>query len=217
MNGDTQFWQVLLAAVLGAGLGYGGGWLAPRWLSERPPAWQVYALSGATGLCAALLAQNHGLGAYFWQQLVLIAIVLVAAFVDLHDRIIPNELVLFGLGAGLLLLLLAPYPEKSWLQALGGAAAGFAFFFALAVLVPGGMGMGDVKLVAVMGLFMGFPWLVMGLLIAFLLGGLFSAAVLITKRVERKGHIPFGPFLAGGALITVLYGWEIWYWYIGGV
>lgn len=215
MNEGAQLWQVFLAAVLGAALGYGGGWLAPRWLTARPPAWEVYALAGATGLCAALLALNHGLGAYFWQQLVLIAIVLLAAFVDLHDRIIPNELVLFGLGAGLLLLLVLPYPEKTWLQALGGAAAGFAFFFALATLVPGGMGMGDVKLVAVMGLFMGISWLAMSLVIAFLLGGLVSAGVLLTRRMGRKAHIPFGPFLASGAIITALYGSEIWNWYLG--
>lgn len=164
---------------------------------------------------AALLALGHPLSPYFWHQLLFVAILLVAAFVDLQDRIIPNELILFSLGAWLLVMLLAPYGGKSWLSALGGGAAAFAFFYLLAVLVPGGMGMGDVKLALVMGLFLGLPWVAMALIFAFVAGGLVAGALLALRKVGRRGHIPFGPFLALGGLITLLWGTQIWTWYAG--
>ena len=64
-------------------------------------------------------------------------------------------------------MLLFPYDGKTWLSALGGGAAAFAFFYLLAVLVPDGMGMGDVKLALVMGLFLGAGWVAMALILAF--------------------------------------------------
>lgn len=211
-----MIWQVALAAAVGAGLGYLGGWLAPRWLEKRPQPWTIYPLVAITALCTGLLAVAHPLTAtYFWHQLLFIAILTTAAYVDVHERIIPNELVLFGLAAGLLLMLVAPYPEKSWVQALSGGAAGFGFLLLLALLVPGGMGMGDVKLAAVMGLFMGLTYIGMGLIFSFLAGGIISAGLLIARAVGRKGHLPFGPFLALGSIVTVIYGWEIWVWYMG--
>ncbi|MFZ5814474.1 MAG: prepilin peptidase [Bacillota bacterium] len=211
-----MIWQVALAGALGAGLGYLGGWLAPRWLERRPRPWTLPVLAAVNAGFTALLAAAHPVtGPYFWHHLLFIAILTTAAYVDLHERIIPNELVLFGLAAGLLVMLLSPYPEKSWVQALSGGAAGFGFLFLLAVIVPGGMGMGDVKLAAVMGLFMGLNYIGMGMIFSFLIGGAVSAGMLLARLVGRKGHLPFGPFLALGSIITVLYGWEIWVWYIG--
>lgn len=206
--------QVLLGLLLGAGLGYGGGWLAPRWMDRPPDARSVYLLAAANGLLTAMLAYQHPLtGPYFWHQLLFLGVLSLAAFVDLHERIIPNELVLFGLAAGLVVMLVAPYPEKSWLQAVGGGAAGFGFLLLLALLVPGGMGMGDVKLSAVLGLFLGINWIGMGMIFSFLLGGLVSGVLLLVRRVKGKSHIPFGPFLSLGHVIVVLFGWEIWVWY----
>lgn len=210
-----MIWQIAAAGLLGGGLGYLGGRLAPRWLEKRPAPWTIYALAGVNGLITALLAAQHPLtGTYFWHHLLFLAILSLAAYVDLHERIIPNELVLFGLAAGVILMLVAPYPEKSWLQALTGGAAGFGLLLVLALLVPGGMGMGDVKLSAVLGLFLGLTWVGMGMVFSFLAGGLISGILLALRRVGRKSHIPFGPFLSLGHIITVLYGWEIWVWYI---
>ncbi|HYG57748.1 MAG TPA: A24 family peptidase [Symbiobacteriaceae bacterium] len=207
-------WQVPAALALGAALGYGGGRLAPRWIVEKPMrSWEPYVLSAINGGLMALLAMAHPLDAYFWQHLIFISVLTTASLVDLHDRIIPNELVLFGLAAGGALLLLAPYPDKTWLQALIGAGAGFGFMLVLALIAPAGMGLGDVKLAAVIGLFLGFPWVGMGLVLAFLSGGLLSAVLLIARVVGRKNHIPFGPWLALGAILTILYGARIWSWY----
>lgn len=206
-------WKVLLGAVLGAAAGYGGARLAPRWLEKPPRTWEPYVAAGFNGLLAGILAAGHPLDNYFWQQLIFVTILTTVSLVDLHDRIIPNEAVIFGLVAGGIMLFALPYPEKSWLEALGGAAAGFAGLLALALLVKGGMGEGDVKLAAVIGLFLGIRWVGMGLVLAFLAGGFLAGLLLLLRLVKRKDHIPFGPWLALGAAVTALYGSEIWTWY----
>jgi len=205
--------DVLGGLALGGALGYGGARLAPRWLKRPQWGQAAYAAAAANAVLVGLLAASHGLGPYFWTQLVFLSLLTLASLVDLHERIIPNEVVLFGLGAGILLLLIAPYPERSWLQALGGAGAGFGFLLVLALLVKGGMGLGDVKLAAVIGLFLGLRWVGMGLVFAFLLGGVLSGALLLLRIVGRKDHVPFGPFLALGAAVTAIYGPQIWQWY----
>lgn len=207
-------WQVAVAALLGAGLGFGGGKLAPRWLEKGVRPWEPYVLAAVNGLLMGLLAVAHPLDAYFWQHLVFISLLTTASLVDLHDRIIPNELVLAGLVIGTTMLFLLPYPDKTWLQGLMGAGTGFGILLLIAVVAKGGMGLGDVKLAAVIGLFLGAWWVAMGLVFAFLAGGVISGLLLLLRIVGRKDHIPFGPWLALGAIITVLYGAEIWAWYM---
>lgn len=205
--------NLLVGVALGAALGYGGARLAPRWLQK--PQWgpSAYVAAVANAVLVGLLAGSHGLGRYFWTQLIFVSILTLASLLDLHERIIPNEVVLFGLVAGVLLALVAPYPERSWLQALAGAGAGFGFLLVLALLVKGGMGLGDVKLAAVIGLFLGLKWVGMGLVFAFLAGGVLSGLLLLLRIVGRKDHVPFGPFLALGAAVTAVYGPQIWQWY----
>lgn len=205
--------QTLVGAALGAAIGYGGARMAPRWLQNPPRPWEAYAVAAVNGLLAGLLAAQQPLNNYFWQHLIFLSVLTVAAQVDLHDRIIPNELVLFGLGAGLIMIFALPYPDKTWSQALLGGLTGFGLLLLLAILVKGGMGMGDVKLAAVIGLFLGLNWVPMGLIFAFVLGGLVGLALILLKIVGRKDHIPFGPYLALGAAITVLYGAQIYAWY----
>jgi leader peptidase (prepilin peptidase) / N-methyltransferase len=135
----------------------------------------------------------------------LIVLVVPAALIDLEHRIIPNRIT--ALGAVLALVIgvaLDPGGEPERLIA-GAAAGGFLLLAALAY--PGGMGMGDVKLAAVMGLFLG-PAVAAALLIA-LLGGVLVGAVIIARKGARRGRktaVPFGPFLALGALVAVFAG-----------
>jgi leader peptidase (prepilin peptidase)/N-methyltransferase len=208
-----MLWQTLAGVALGGALGYTGGWVSPRWLQKPPQRWETYALAAVTALLAGLLAHRYGLGGYFWQHLFFIAVLTTASLIDLHDKIIPNQLVLFGLGVGAVLLFAAPYADKSWIGALGGGAAGFGALFLLAILVKGGLGFGDVKLAAVIGLFLGIQWVAMGLMLAFLAGGLIGILLLVFRIVGRKDMIPFGPYLAFGAILTSIYGQQIWDWY----
>lgn len=210
-----SWWMVAAGVLLGAGLGYVGARLAPRWMAQPPARWATYAAMGACALLSGLLAARHGLGDHFWAQVFFLAVLTVASFVDLHDRIIPNEVVIFGLLAGLVLMGASVGESHTWYTMAGGAAAGFGFLLLLALLVKGGMGLGDVKLAAVMGLFLGWPWIWLALVLSFLAGGLVSVAMLALGRVGRKQHIPFGPFLALGSALTAIYGPDIWAWYLG--
>jgi leader peptidase (prepilin peptidase) / N-methyltransferase len=165
----------------------------------------VEALTAA--LCVgAVLTQRSA--AEIALSVVLILIVVPAALIDLEHRIIPNRITAAGALAALLIgTALDPAGEPERLIA-GGAAGGFLLLAALAY--PGGMGMGDVKLAAVMGLFLGRA-VAPAILIALLAGVLVGALVIAKRGVRdgRKAAVPFGPFLALGAIVAVYAGQPI--------
>ncbi len=98
--------------------------------------------------------------------------------------------------------------------ALGGAI-GFAIFLLIALVSRGGMGWGDVKLAALIGLATGFPLVFLAIIMAAILGGIVAVALLIAKKRNRRQTIPFGPFLALAAMVTLLWGSNILNWYLG--
>lgn len=135
----------------------------------------------------------------------LILIVIPAALIDLEHKIIPNEITALGAIVAIVLgTALDPAGEPGRLIA-GAAAAGFLLIAALAY--PGGMGMGDVKLAGVMGLFLGAA--VAPAILVALLSGVAVGAVIIARRgaaAGRRTAVPFGPFLAFGAIVAVYAG-----------
>jgi len=169
-------------------------------ISPRYPL--VEALTAA--LCVgAVLAHSSALEIAL--SVTLILIVVPAALIDLEHRIIPNQLTLLGAVAALAIgFALDPSGEPTRLIA-GAAAGGFLLLAALAY--PGGMGMGDVKLAGVMGLLLGSA-VAPAILIALLSGVLLGVAIIARKgaREGRKTAVPFGPFLALGALVGVFAG-----------
>jgi leader peptidase (prepilin peptidase)/N-methyltransferase len=127
------------------------------------------------------------------------------ALIDVEHRIIPNRLT--ALGAILAIAIgTALDPSGEPARLIAGAAAGGALLLA-ALAYPGGMGMGDVKLAGVMGLFLGSA-VAPAMLIALFAGVLFGALLMSRKgaRVARKTAVPFGPFLAFGSLVAVFAG-----------
>ncbi len=167
--------------------------------------------AGTALLCASAVASNDT-AAGIALSVVLILLLVPAALIDLEHRIIPNRLT----GAGALLALglggaLDPAGEPARLIA-GAAAGGFLLLAALAY--PGGMGMGDVKLAGVMGLFLGTA-VAPAILVALLSGVLAGAAIIARKgaRAGRKTAVPFGPFLALGGIVAVFAGQPIVSWY----
>jgi leader peptidase (prepilin peptidase) / N-methyltransferase len=158
-------------------------------------------------LCVGAVLVHHSAAA-ITLSIVLILMVVPAALIDLEHRIIPNRITALGAVLALVIgLALDPGGEPERLIA-GTAAGGFLLLAALAY--PGGMGMGDVKLAAVMGLFLGPP-VAAGILIALLTGVLVGAVIIARKgaRQGRKTAVPFGPFLALGALVAVFAGQPI--------
>jgi prepilin signal peptidase PulO-like enzyme (type II secretory pathway) len=100
--------------------------------------------------------------------------------------------------------------------ALGGGI-GFALFLLIAIVSRGGMGWGDVKLAALIGLATGFPLVFVAIVIAAISGGIVAIALMIAKKGKRREAIPFGPFLSLATMITLLWGSNILRWYLPGI
>jgi len=142
----------------------------------------------------------------------LLWVLVVLSFIDLEHKLLPNRIVIPAFATGVLLLgisaALGP-GVVAWVRALLGAVTAFAVFFALALISPRGMGMGDVKLSAVLGLALGYlGWgrLFVGFFIAFAAGAVGGIALVIARRAGMKTEVPFGPYLALGTIASVLFG-----------
>jgi leader peptidase (prepilin peptidase)/N-methyltransferase len=162
-----------------------------------------------------------------WIELVafltLTAVSIALALIDLDTHRLPNVIVLPALLAGILMLGAAALVRGD-LLALAGAGIGgaglFVLYLILALVKPGGMGMGDVKLSAVLGLylgFLGFGNLLVGAFAAFLFGGVFGLALMLVRRAGRKTQIPFGPWMILGAWVGVFAGGYLADLYFGAV
>lgn len=144
--------------------------------------------------------------------LVLVTVLVAVTLTDLERRIIPNRILLVG---ALLAVAIAAVGDPGELpeRAIASVAAGGLLFLA-ALLYPRGMGLGDVKLAATMGLFLGRN-VAPALLVALLAGTLVGVAIIVREGASaRKRAIPFGPFLALGGVVGLLAGDELVDWYL---
>ncbi len=201
---------VLIAGLLGLPAGAAALALARRHCQRPLPARPL--LEVATALLWALLAlrvwPSHpaALPAYLALGLACVALVVI----DLDSNLLPDRITYPTLGLVAVLLLVASVFEHDlgrMLRALeaGGVAGGV--LLALALASPGGMGLGDVKFALVLGLalgWLGWSAVVAGFVGAFLLGGLAALGAMLILRVGRKTQLPFGPWLALGALLAIL-------------
>jgi len=143
------------------------------------------------------------------------------AGIDLDTHKLPNSIVLPSYAVVAVLLVGASIAGSDYSHlvpaAIGGAAL-FAGYFVMALVYPGGMGLGDVKLAGVIGMLLGFlGWgaLIVGAFSAFLLGGIFGIALIVSRRASRKSGIPFGPWMLAGAWLGIFFGERGWNWYLG--
>ena len=177
--------------------------------------WSAPSLAAATGT-AAIVAAVLQLLAYAY----LAAISIALALIDIDVHRLPNPIVLPAYAVGAMLLggaALLRGDVTALVRIAAGAAVLFAFYALLAFIKPGGMGLGDVKLAGVLGLYLGYHgWasLVVGWFAAFLLGGLFSVALLVGGRAGRKTQVPFGPWMLLGAWVGIVLGDPIGSWYL---
>jgi leader peptidase (prepilin peptidase) / N-methyltransferase len=169
-------------------------------ISARYPL--VEALTAA--LCVgAVLTHSSPVGISL--AIVLILMIVPAALIDLEHRIIPNRIT--ALGAILALVIGTALDPGGEPERLIAAAAAGGFLLVAALAYPGGMGMGDVKLAGMMGLFLGSA-VAPAILVALLTGVLLGIVVIARKGAQagRKTAVPFGPFLALGGLVAVYAG-----------
>lgn len=186
-----------------------------RSISARYPLIEL--ATGALFVAAAVrLGADPALPAFL---VVLAALVAISA-VDLERSIIPNRIVYPALFVAGPLLLVAAVVTGDW-RSLREAALGGALAWGLLHLVwlvsPRGMGYGDVRLAGLVGMVLGWLSLghvLVGLFLGFLTASVTGVGLIVTKRRTRKDKLPFGPFLALGALLAVLFGRPIIDWYL---
>jgi leader peptidase (prepilin peptidase)/N-methyltransferase len=168
----------------------------------------VEALTAA--LFAAVAVQTE-MSAEMWPGLALMALLVTVAAIDIEHRIIPNRLLLPSAVMALALWALAD-PSRLPENLIAAVAAG-SFFLLAAIAYPAGMGMGDVKLVAVMGLYLGRS-IAPAMFAALAAGAILGIAMLIARgAAARKQGVPFAPFLALGGIVGQLFGETMLDWY----
>lgn len=161
-------------------------------------------------------------GVYF----IFVSFLIIGSFIDLEFFIIPDEITVGGLIAGLVISCIFPqiFGRNIWwhglLKSLLGAFAGGCTLYLIAVaagvlLKKEAMGMGDVKLLAMIGSFTGWQWALFTIFVASLLGSLAGIILIILKKTNIKGKIPFGPYLAMGSVISLFWGRKVIFWYTG--
>lgn len=175
--------------------------------------WRYPLVELLTGALFTLAVYLFGLSWETLAAIVFLSLSLIISFIDLDWQIIPDSLVLFGLATGFVLNFLRPQPGV--VSGLAGMAAGFLIMAALFYASGGRMGGGDVKYAAVIGLFTGGKLVWVALFLAFILGALVSLLLILSRRRSLRDPIPFGPFLALGGSIALLWGEEILAWYLG--
>ncbi len=175
---------------------------------------------------------------FLFKTFVFATFLLILAVIDIETQLLPNRLTISGL---LIALVLSPFvlPNREdvypfaretlfhvapWLdgllQSVTGMLVGGGIIFIIAIIgfliyKFGAMGIGDVKLTAMIGAFVGLTNIGPALFIGFVTGGVFSVVMMIMKMAGLRSLIPFGPYLCLGGLIAMLYGPDIIHWYLG--
>jgi leader peptidase (prepilin peptidase) / N-methyltransferase len=175
----------------------------------------------ATGLIFALLYWHYGLTARFGIVAYYAALFIVVFVIDIEHELILNKVVYPALIVALLFSLVPQPWLPRWVVSTGIAnaamagAIGFAIFFLIAVVSRGGMGWGDVKLVALIGLATGFPLVLFTIVLAAIIGTIVAVALMIARRRRFREALPFGPFLAVATMIALVWGSDVLAWYMG--
>lgn len=152
-----------------------------------------------------------------WSKELLVAFVFLSLLViisvsDLETMLIPDKILLFFLV--LLVILRFIEPLSPWWDSLAGAGFGFVLFLLLAIVSKGGMGGGDIKLMGVIGVVLGFQGVLLTIFLSSFIGAVFGILAIVMKKAKRKHPIPFGPFIAIGAMLSYFYHEAIFDWYI---
>jgi leader peptidase (prepilin peptidase)/N-methyltransferase len=160
-------------------------------------------LEGLTGALFGVAALRFEGAGQLALSLLLISVLIALAVIDLEHRLLPNVIVGPASLAGFALAL-SGGSAAWWKHSLAGLAVA-GFLLVMATVYPGGMGMGDVKMGGMLGLFLG-PYAAMAVFLGALTGTIAYAALVATGRLERGSALPFGTFMAFGGLVALFAG-----------
>jgi len=180
-------------------------------------AWRYPLIEALAGLLTLFLFRSHGWQAQFFIELLFAYSLLVIFFIDLDTMLIPDVISLPGIAIGLATTFFTP--RLAWLDSLLGILVGGGFFYLIAIgyeWLRGqeGLGGGDIKLLAMIGAFLGLPGVVFTILAGSVSGTIVGLYVMRRNHQGLTTMLPFGPFLALGALGYLFWGETLvaWYW-----
>jgi len=171
-----------------------------------------------TGLIYLIIYLTYGLSVQTLIYIILSSALVIIAFIDLNEQIVPDVISLPGIAIGFIISFFVPYISyaNSALGILIGG--GIILIIGMAgsiIFKKEAMGGGDVKLAAMIGAFLGWRYIIISLFLGFFLGALAGIILILSKTKSREDVVPFGPFIVLGSFITLLWGEKIISWYIG--
>jgi len=174
-------------------------------------------VEAVTGLLFVLIVWMTPVGPLLAARLIFASALVVLFGIDLEHQILPNSITLPGIVVGFVFALVGP---PGWLASLVGIVLGGGVLYGIAwgyyaVRREEGLGMGDVKMLAMIGAFLGWQAVLLTLVLASFSGAIVGMAMIAVQRGSMKYALPFGTFLAIGALVAMLAGQPIIDWYAG--
>ena len=175
------------------------------------------AIETLTGLLFALVLYYFGFSIATLAYWVFVAALIVITFIDLDHQIIPDVISLPGIIVGFICSFFIPW--LSWVDSLLGIVIGGGLLLTIAwiyekVAKREGMGGGDIKLLGMLGAFLGWKAVLPVIFIASLIGSLVGVPLMLLQKGDTKLAIPFGPFLAFAATVYLFWGRDLVYWYL---
>ena len=171
-----------------------------------------------TGIIYIFIFLIYGLTLQSLIYIILASAVIIIAFIDLNEQVIPEVISLPGMVIGLILSFFVPY--ISFINSALGIVIGGGIILVIRlagslIFKKESMGIGDIELAAMIGAFLGWRYIIISLFLGFFLGALAGILLVLSKIKSREDMIPFGPFIALGSFITFLWGEKIIFWYMG--
>jgi leader peptidase (prepilin peptidase)/N-methyltransferase len=184
---------------------------------HAPISWRYPLVEALNGLLTLFLFLKFGFSFAFLALFIFCSSLVVITFIDLDHQIIPDEISLPGIVLGFVFSFFLPW--NSWLTSLCGILLGGGSLFLVAwgyekLTGKEGMGGGDIKLLAMMGAFLGWRSVPFIIFTASLVGSVIGVSLMLIQKKDGKLAIPFGPFLACGAVLYVFYGGQLIHWYL---
>lgn len=174
--------------------------------------WQYPVVELLTALLFLGLFVKYGISGQFIIFLLLVSLLIICSFIDLRYKIIPNKITYPGIISGLILSLF--FNHITLTDSILGVLIPGGALLLIALMFKGGMGIGDVKLVALVGSFTGWQLTLFAIFTGAIIGTIISIILIIAGVNERTSKIPFGPYISLGVVISILSGYQIIDWYL---
>jgi len=171
-----------------------------------------------TGLIYLIISLIYGLSVQTLIYIILSSALIIIAFIDLDQQIVPDVISLPGIVIGFILSFFVPY--ITFINSALGIVVGGGIILIIGltgtvIFKKEAMGGGDVKLAAMIGAFLGWRYVVVSLFLGFFLGAVTGIFLILAKIKKKEDMVPFGPFIVLGSFITLLWGEQIISWYLG--